>query len=740
MRVAVVLPERAGDRSLDYAVPVALRERVAPGSRVRVPLRSRLTLGTVIEVFDAEGSAHALKDIAEVLGDAPLIRPRLMEIARWVADYYCSPIEAAMACVLPQAVRSGEVAEKSVAHIRLVRVPDDEGWQKLERRAPRQAGALHALAGEGGSAPLPLAQLSEKTGVSVAVFRGLARSGWAEVRSLAVRRDPHQGEHFIPTQDLTLNEHQQEALETIRAAIMTPENAKPVLVHGVTGSGKTEVYLQAIRTVLGLGKSALVLVPEISLTPQTVERFKARFSSEEVGVAILHSHLSQGERRDEWFRIHSGRARIVIGARSAVFAPLDSLGVIIVDEEHETSYKQEETPRYNARDLAVLRARLEPCAVVLGSATPSLESWHHAQTGKYRLVTMPLRVDDRKMPLLRVLDMRRLGGREALLAPALAAAITERLAKREQTILFLNRRGFSTSMQCLACGNVCQCPNCSVALTYHRDAAVLSCHICGFSRVAPKSCPECSDGGIRFSGVGTQKVEDTMRKLFPTARIVRMDADSMSRKNAYRETLGAFRVGEIDILIGTQMIAKGLDFPSVTLVGIINADLGLHVPDFRAGERTFQLLTQVSGRAGRGDIEGEVFVQTWTPFSPSIQFARHHDFEGFAEQELEFRSNFGFPPYRRMALITLRSSSLERAEFCAETLARKLLVGLPEGVVCGESAPAPLARAKSYYRFQVALRGPSGRALARHIRATLDALPMPEDVFVAVDIDPFGLL
>lgn len=737
MKVAVVLPERAGDKALDYAVPEALSERVAPGSRVRIPIRSRIVAGTVVDLREEE-SDRRLKSISEVIGEVPLIRPRLMEMARWIADYYCCPIETAMTCVLPQVVRSGAIDAKRVAHVRLVRRIEEADWASFERRAPRQAAALRALAAE--SEFVPLAELAAKSGVSEATFRSLARNGHAEIQMLPVRRDPHRGEIFLPTEDLPLNECQRSALDLIVSAMDHPAEAKPILLHGVTGSGKTEVYLQAIRAALDRNRTALVLVPEISLTPQTVERFKARFSAARIEVAVMHSHLSQGERRDEWFRVHSGEARIVIGARSAVFAPLDHPGVIIVDEEHETSYKQEEAPRYNARDLAILRASREPCAVVLGSATPSLESWHNASIGKYHLATMPLRVDDRRMPILRILDMRRLGDRNALLAPALASAITDRLGRREQTILFLNRRGYSTSMQCAACGKVCECPHCSVALTYHRDAQTLACHICGFSRVAPKKCPECSDPGIRYSGTGTQKVEDIMGKLFPKARIARMDADSMTRKNAYRETLGAFRTGDIDILIGTQMIAKGLDFPNVTLVGIINADLGLHVPDFRAGERTFQLLTQVAGRAGRGDVEGEVFVQTHTPFSPSIQFARHHDFEGFAEQELEFRASFGFPPFRRMVLITLRSPSEERASFCAETLARKLKANLPEGAVCGEGAPAPLAKAKSHYRYQVALRGPSGRSLARHVRQTLDALPMPEDVHVAVDVDPFGLL
>ena len=742
LKIATVIPDRAGDRALDYQIPEGMAASVVPGARVTVTVRSRTTWGTVVDVREEQPAGRTLKPVTSVVSGEPLIRPKLLELARWIADYYCCSIEAAMACVLPQAVRSGAVAEKRVLHARVAREISEEDMATLARRAPRQADALRAVMAS--DAASPVAGLARASGTSESIFRSLAGKGWISLETLPVARDPHGSEQFVATEDLPLNPAQQSALEAVREAMRSPENAKPLLLLGVTGSGKTEVYLQSIRSALESGKTALVLVPEISLTPQTVERFKSRFAATQREVAVLHSHLSSGERRDEWFKIHSGAARIVIGARSAVFAPLADLGVIIVDEEHETSYKQEESPRYHARDLAVLRAQREPCAVVLGSATPSLESWHNAQTGKYLLARLPQRVDDRRMPVLRVIDLRRAEragtASEGILSPALSRAIDGRLGLGEQVILFLNRRGFSTAMQCTACGEVCQCPNCSVALTHHRDAGRLACHICGYARKAHVKCPSCGDPNIRFSGIGTQKVEEAVRRSFPNARIARMDADSMSRKDAYRETLGAFKRGEIDILVGTQMIAKGLDFPNVTLVGIINADLGLHVPDFRAGERTFQLLTQVSGRAGRGDVEGEVVVQTFTPFSPSIQFARHHDFDGFAEQELEFRAAFGFPPYRRMALLTLRSQSLERAEFCALTLARKLKADPPPDTLCGDSAPAPIAKAKTYYRFQVALRGPSSRSLARHIRCVLDALPMPEDVHIAVDIDPVGLM
>jgi len=735
--IAVVLPDRGGDRAWDYLIPEEFTGRIQAGSRVRITLRNRRSLGVVLSTKN-EIPVVSLRPIEEVVGDRPLITPDLMELAHWVADYYGSSLEAGLACVLPQAIRSGNIQQKMLKHVRLAKEPSQADINTLARRARRQAEALAALL----SLPREwhaASQLAAEMGLSEQVFQALEKGGWTESAARPVARDPFKDEHYVPTQDLTLNPAQQAALGAINDAI-SQHDATPLVLHGVTGSGKTEVYLQAIRHALDSELDALVLVPEISLTPQTVERFKSRFQGAEV--AVLHSHLSDGERRDEWYRIRSGSARIVIGARSAVFAPLARPGVIIVDEEHEGSYKQDETPRYNARDIAILRASRVKCAVVLGSATPSLESWHHSQTGKYRLLKLPERVDDREMPAIKILDLRRAergASGEAMLTPALSNAIEGRLAQGEQSILFLNRRGFSTSMQCTACGEVQNCPSCSIALTFHRDANILACHICGYSRRAPKVCPACGDREIRHSGVGTQKVENAIARIFPHARVSRMDADSMSRKHAYRDTLGAFKRGEIDILVGTQMIAKGLDFPNVTLVGIINADLGLHVSDFRAGERTFQLLTQVAGRAGRGDVHGEVFIQTFTPFSPSIQFARHADYEGFAEQELEFRRVFQFPPFTRMLLITIRSQSEERADFCARTLAKKLKDSAPESILCGEAAPAPLAKAKSYYRFQVSLRGTSARAISRHATECLAKLPLPEDVFAVIDMDPVSL-
>src|SRR5919204_313820 len=421
-------------------------------------------------------------------------------------------------------------------------------------------------------------------------------------------------------------------------------------------------------------------------------------------------------------------------------------GLLFVDEEHETTYKQEEAPRYHARDVAVVRAKIEKCVAVLGSATPSLETYYNAAIGKYRLVTLTQRIDEKQMPLMRIVDLRQEQRKEkatTILSEKLRAAIVDRLEKREQTILFLNRRGFSTSLLCSNCGEARNCPNCSVALTFHRHPAVagrLSCHLCGHTAAVPKKCPACGQDALIYAGFGTERVESIVSQIFPKAVVRRMDADSMTRKEAYRETLRNFRTGKIDILVGTQMIAKGLHFPNVTLVGIINADLALHLPDFRAGERTFQLLTQVAGRAGRGERHGEVFVQTYTPFSPSIQFARHHDFAGYFQQELEFRERCDFPPFHHAVLITVRSLHEARAQFSAETIARRLKEALPAEFNLSAATPAPLEKLQGQFRFHILIRGEAIMRLSRLVRETLEKLPFPEDVTVTIDVDPYQLL
>ena len=735
-----VIIDRAIHRELDYLVPEPLAERVGVGSRVRVPFRDKSTLATVVAALD-HSEAESIRPIEAVIGEAPILSEQLLELARWISAYYCCPIETVMRSLLPQVIRRAEVGWKKQLFVRPARKIDNEEIEKLRKRAPRQAELLEAIAQLEGA--MRAADLLRHTSLDNQTLRALVRRGLAELHEEAALRDPHADEQFIATSNLVLNDEQSLALKGITQALDSPENARPILLHGVTGSGKTEIYLQAIRAALERGRSAIVLVPEISLTPQTVEGFKGRFAETQDAVAVLHSHLSEGERHDEWHKIHSGRARIAIGPRSAVFAPLKSLGLIVVDEEHENTYKQEEAPRYHARDVAVVRAKIEKCVVVLGSATPSLESYHNATTGKYRLATLTQRVDEKQMPLTRVVDLRRERRKEraiAILSGKLRGAIADRLEKREQTILFLNRRGFSTSLLCSNCGEARNCPNCSVALTFHRHVARLSCHLCGHTAAVPRKCPACGKDALIYAGFGTEKVESTVAHIFPKATVRRMDADSMTRKEAYRETLRSFRTGKIDILVGTQMIAKGLHFPNVTLVGIINADLALHLPDFRAGERTFQLLTQVAGRAGRGETPGEVFVQTYTPFSPSIQFARHHDFAGYFQQELEFRERCDFPPFKHAILITVRSAHEGRAKLSAETLKRRLKEALPEEFILGDSTPAPLEKLQGQFRFHILLRGEAIMRLSRLVRKTLDKLPFPEDVTVTVDVDPYQLL
>ncbi len=802
--IARVTLEIALRKEFDYLVPPELEGRVDVGSRVQVPFGPRKVLGVVTAV--AEESAHArLKPILKVIGAQTLVTPKVLKLARWIADYYCCAPEIALKSVLPEAVRHEEAGWRERLLVRALPVSGE--FPKLPKRQLEVWNIIEERR------EILLSELVELAETTAATVRKLEDRGLVTITTEVSERDPYAREHILPSAQLVLNPAQAGALKEIvgamdeRVACCVSRQAaadgsgrssantqyatrNTFLLHGVTGSGKTEVYLQAIAHALEQGKGAIVLVPEISLTPQTVERFKARFSSGKLQtlVAVLHSHLSAGERHDEWHKIRQGRARIVIGARSAVFAPVEPLGLIIVDEEHEHTYKQEEAPRYHARDVAVMRGQMEGAVVVLGSATPSLESYHNCKKGKFTLLELPVRVDNQKMPYVRVVDMRQAarGGKgPPIFSNQLKEAITQRLEKGEQTILFLNRRGYSTALECTQCGYVANCPNCSLSLTYHRPEQKLRCHLCGHFEPVPAVCPEpkCKNPTIRFSGLGTQKVEDVLGKLFPKARVKRMDADVMKRKEDYRKVLGDFRAGKIDILIGTQMIAKGLHFPNVTLVGIIYADMALHQPDFRAGERTFQLLTQVAGRAGRGDVEGEVFVQAFTPFHPAIQYARRHDFTGFYEQEVEFREQLKYPPASRVALLTLKGRNEEKVKFAAEHVRRELdalrerggerdkgkkgekETGLPaelfspllpfppasfpanpeaattsiSDLTIAGPAPAPLLRAESFYRYQLMLRTRAMSRLSRELARINVGLSLPDDVTLTVDIDPVSL-
>jgi primosomal protein N' (replication factor Y) len=785
--IARVSLEIALRKEFDYLIPAALAGQVDVGSRVQVPFGPRKMLGVVTAVAEESGRVN-LKPILKVIGAQTLVTPKVLQLARWIADYYCCAPETALKSVLPEAVRKEDAGWRERLFVRVLPVIGE-----MSKLPKRQQDVWNLISER---REMPLAELVALAKTTAATVRKLEDCGRVKITAEVSERDPYSRETILPSQPLVLNPSQVAALGKITAAMDAPPPtadasapSSTFLLYGVTGSGKTEIYLQAIAHALEQGKGAIVLVPEIALTPQTVERFKARFSSGKLQtlVAVLHSHLSAGERHDEWHKIRQGRARIVIGARSAIFAPVEPLGLIIVDEEHEHTYKQEEAPRYQARDVAIMRGRMENAVVVLGSATPSLESYANCKKGKYTLLELPERVDDQKMPVVRIVDMRQAARGDKgppIFSPQLKEAITQRLERKEQTILFLNRRGYSTSLQCPKCGYVAECPNCSLALTYHRAEQKLSCHICGHSEKVPSVCPneKCRNPAIRFAGTGTQKVEAILGKLFPQARIQRMDADVMKRKEDYRRALGDFRTGKTDILIGTQMIAKGLHFPRVTLVGIIYADMALHQPDFRAAERTFQLITQVSGRAGRGDIEGEVFVQTFTPFHPAIQCSRHHDFVGFYEQEIEFREQLKYPPFSRVALLTLKGRNEEKVVFSAEHLKRELekklvatgpdrrsagtaggvanllpaadmfadaaapevrpdqkMKNLFRDLVIAGPTPSPLLRAENYYRYQIMLRTRAMSALSRELAKIVQSLALPEDVTLAVDIDPASL-
>lgn len=743
---ARILIDRSEGQELDYAVPEEFCGQLKVGSRVIVMLRNRRALGTVLEFLD-RSDAKGLRPITGVVGGETTLPPRMMELAAWIAGYYCAPFASVMRSMLPPMMRGEKVPGKTIRTARLLRRfgPEDPLPARMGKKQRELLERLAQLA-----LPVPVADLLRFCGATSAPLKALERSGWIAIGEERATSSLSGDEVILPSVIPRLNPDQERVVGALLEAIGLLESGgaapSPFLLHGVTGSGKTEVYLRAIGRVLDSGKSALVLVPEISLTPQTVERFRSRFDHAGgggAGVAVLHSHLTDAERREEWMRLQRGEARIAIGARSAVFAPLSDLGIIIVDEEHENTYKQEETPRYHARDVAVIRSRLEGCPVILGSATPSVESYRNAVTGKYRLLELPRRADGQVMPLIRVVDLRLQGKRAASdggLSAPLQMAIAKRLERGEQSILFLNRRGFSTALLCRQCGHVCRCPNCSLSLTLHRAENLLACHLCGHRSRPPARCPECRDPEIQHSGIGTQRVEESVRRIFPTARIARMDADTMRRRGSYREVLGEFRARRIDVLIGTQMIAKGLDFPNVTLVGIINADIGLHSPDFRAGERTFQLLTQVAGRAGRGDREGEVIVQTFSPASPSIQHARHHDFTGFFEQEVSFREAFRHPPFSRMILLQFRGECPERTSRAAASASVFLRQAAPQGVEVSDSAPAPLEKARGQHRFFVTLRGGSASLLGKLARRFLAETPLQEGVVVTLDVDPYSLM
>lgn len=740
-----VHPLAGFDKLLHYRVPGHLENQVQTGSLVRVPVLNRLHLGVVGEIgAPKDFPIDRLKNVAQVVYPFPAMPPDLLQLARWMAVYYAASLDGIIEAMIPVAVRKGAgIKEEKLLSVTRTATPDE--LAVLEKRAPQQARLYRFLAQQ--FTPQLKRLVLSRLDLTAAVVAALVRRGLVQEHNRRVIRDAYaedwaRGE-LVSAQPPRLNEEQQTAVNALTEQIAT-EKFGVTLLHGVTGSGKTEVYLHAIDTVLQAGGGVIFLVPEVALTPQTVARLRSRLEAiaPDHKCVVWHSHLSEGERLDGWLALAAGEARVVVGARSAVFAPVQNLRLIVVDEEHEPAYKQDETPRYHGRDVAVYRARLNHAHCLLGSATPSLESYANALAGKYRLAELRQRVDARQLPHIDVVDMRvevmRSRGLTTL-SGLLVRALQDRFEKREQAILFINRRGYSSSMLCTECGHVEECTHCSIAMTYHRSDEVLRCHLCGDQRRAPLVCPKCRSPKIRWRGLGTQRVEEAVRRVLPRARIERMDTDTMSRKNRFREILGEFRAGKVDVLVGTQMIGKGLDFPNVTLVGLVDADISMHIPDFRANERTFQLLVQVAGRAGRGDRAGEVVVQTFTPQAEAIQFSRHADYAGFSAAELKLRKDFHYPPYRHLIHHLFRGPNPEKLQFFAEQWARLVEKELGAQVELRGPTPSPIEKIKDEYRWQLWYFTLNvSKTIPRLSRLRAD-FKWPDDITQVLDVDPVNL-
>jgi primosomal protein N' (replication factor Y) len=738
--VASLLFPTGPDKTFDYAVPDALRESIEVGKRVRAPFgkTDRPVVGYCIRLESQTGRQRRLKEVAAVVDRRSLLSPRIMELTQWLSERYLCTRGQALEAVLPAVVRGRE----NTRQITLVSIPSETaaGLDKLKLPA-KQSAILSYLARQ--QKPVPLKQLCTDQKCTAAPVQSLRKKSLLTVETRTLEAELAEP---MPQRErsLALNAAQTGAYQAILAPLHARRH-ETILIHGVTGSGKTEVYMQAIDEVIGFGRQAIVLVPEISLTPQTRERFRARFDS----VAVLHSHLRDAERHWHWDRIARGEVQVVVGARSAVFAPTPHLGVIILDEEHESTFKQESAPRYHAREVALWRARRDNIPLVLGSATPALESWHRAAQGEYTIVDMPQRVSHRPLPDVAVIDLRdefRSRQSRGAVSRQLHRAIEVALTDGGQVILLLNRRGYSTHIQCPACGLVLRCPYCELSLTHHLKDELALCHYCEFQTAAPARCPDCNFGGIRYSGVGTQRLESEVRARFPQARVLRMDTDTMQKPGSHARALDAFRRGEIDILLGTQMIAKGLDFPNVLLVGVVNADVALHFPDFRAAERTFQLVTQVAGRTGRGERGGRVLVQTFSPDHPAIRASVRHDYAAFARQELPVRELLHYPPYSAMARLVVRGQVAEQAHEFAQHLAGLLKRQLEARAANGGQsrilgpAPAPIPRLRSMYRYHMQVQCADDEAVRAVVREATAGLKTPDGIQWIVDIDPVDML
>lgn len=757
-QVIVDIAAKQTDRIFEYHIPDELGG-VEIGSRVFVPFGPRKLQGFVVGLSEKSKYKGKLKDLLLVVDEMPPLTPELVKLSADLANHVFSYRITILKAMLPRVMRAnyrkiltpvsakakkmplfqGDPVDlsdltdvKQIAFVRKLLRNDDAKieylvenrakvktqnqylltedkaeyvkiYNALRQNAVKQKQLLMDIIENYQKYPKFQDSLEKDAQVNTSTLTSAVKKGWLKKRTVEVYRDPLSGFNGDPKKKaITLNDQQQNALNEI-TPVINERKAQIFLLEGITGSGKTEVYLHAISKALKQGRNALMLVPEISLTPQMVRQVKARFGEQ---VAVLHSGLSEGELYDEWRRIRRGEVRVVVGARSAVFAPLTNIGLIVIDEEHESSYKQEDNPRYHARDVAIWRSKYNHCPLVLGSATPSLDSRARAQKGVYKLLRLTKRANNKKLPEVKLIDLKHVqfAGSQFDLSVELVDAIKESLAKKEQVILMLNRRGFANFMLCRECGYVMKCPNCDLSLTMHKDTGEMQCHYCGYTEPIPKCCPNCHSSQIRFLGTGTQKVQEELLQLIPTAKVLRMDVDTTRRKGSYKRILDAFGNHEADILLGTQMIAKGLDFPNVTLVGVINADTGLWVPDYNASERTFELLTQVAGRAGRAEKTGKVLIQTYNPEHYAIKLAQTQDYERFYGYEMRVRHAGNYPPYFYTVLISVASKKEQNAAREAFTIKRRLQQNLHASTIILGPTPSAIARLKNQYYYQILVK------------------------------------
>ncbi|MEW9676411.1 primosomal protein N' [Lentibacillus sp. L22] len=798
-KVIVDVPAGSINQTFDYLIPERFMDILQTGMRVIVPFGPRRVMGYVVG-FAQESSFKKLKELIDVLDLMPVLTDELLDLGKWLAEETLSLYITTYQAMLPQVLKSqykkelvrltqGELAPDletvfagrdtiaydeitngpvSYAHVRdaisagdiminylvksritkkyvtMIEANKDsylleEAIHDLAKNAAKQRDLLLFFSEH--PEPVEQTKLLKQFKTTTQTVNKLIEKQLLSAKKVEVFRNPYDDTQIVQTSPLTLTDQQERAIRPIKHKIA--ENEHDVfLLHGVTGSGKTEIYLQTIQDVIEKGKEAIVLVPEISLTPQMVHRFKGRFGA---NVAVMHSGLSAGEKYDEWRKIQRKEVQVVVGARSAIFAPFENIGVVIIDEEHETSYKQEDQPRYHARDVAIYRGKNHHCPVILGSATPTLESYARAEKGVYQLATLTKRTNDQGMPDVQIVDMRKElhAGNRTMFSHDLKAKIEQRIEKGEQVVLLLNRRGYSTFVMCRECGHVKECPHCDIALTYHKNSNQLKCHYCSYEEPMPMFCPECQSDLIRYFGTGTQRVEEALTQLIPDAKVIRMDVDTTRRKGAHEKLLTKFANGQADILLGTQMIAKGLDFENVTLVGVLTADSMLHLPDFRSSEKTFQLLTQVSGRAGRHELPGEVIVQTYTPEHYSITLASTYEYLQFYRTEMNTRRTFQYPPYVFLALLTVSHENRVKVVQTTQKMVQLLSKHVNEKTVILGPTPSPIARMKDRYRYQCMIKykhEPQLRNLIRKIIQQFDEDIRKDDLKITVDMQPYQLM